>query len=437
MDSFVGATAVADLVKSTLGPKGMDKIIQNVTSTSGSLLITNDGATILKSMTVNNAAAKIMCDLAKIQDQEVGDGTTSVVVLAGELLREAEKLIDEKLHPMVLIEGWRLAQSVAQKALEASAVNHINDEALFYDDLLKIARTTLSSKLVNADKEYFARLAVDAVLRIRDSGNLDYIQILRKPGGSLRDSYLEEGFILEKSFGVGQKRVWEHPRVLLANTAMDSDKIKIHSTRVRVDSIAKVAEIEEAEKAKMRAKVAKILTYKPDVGCKGGAACTLVLRGASSHLLEEAERSLHDALAVLQQTLRHPERTLGGGCAEMVMAEAVEALVPEVRGKRALAVSAFARALRQMPTIIANNAGLDGVELVAELRAAHHAGKKSAGLDIEKNGVGDMEALGIYESLQLKRQVLLSASEAAEMIVRVDEVVQCAPRERVPDDGRH
>ena len=117
-------------------------------------------------------------------------------------------------------------------------------------------------------------------------------------------------------------------------------------------------------------------------GCKGGAACTLVLRGASSHLLEEAERSLHDALAVLQQTLRHPERTLGGGCAEMVMAEAVEALVPEVRGKRALAVSAFARALRQMPTIIANNAGLDGVELVAELRAAHHAGKKSAGLDM-------------------------------------------------------
>ena len=297
---------------------------------------------------------------------------------------------------------------------------------------------------------------MDAVLRIRDSGNLDYIQILRKPGGSLRDSYLEEGFILEKSFGVGQKRVWEHPRVLLANTAMDSDKIKIHSTRVRVDSIAKVAEIEEAEKAKRRAKVAKILTYKPDVfvsrqliynypeqlltdagvgsiehadfegierlaavlggdivstfdspegvrlgeceridevmigedkmirfsGCKGGAACTLVLRGASSHLLEEAERSLHDALAVLQQTLRHPERTLGGGCAEMVMAEAVEALVPEVRGKRALAVSAFARALRQMPTIIANNAGLDGVELVAELRAAHHAGKKSAGLDM-------------------------------------------------------
>ena len=294
------------------------------------------------------------------------------------------------------------------------------------------------------------------MLRIRDSGNLDYIQILRKPGGSLRDSYLEEGFILEKSFGVGQKRVWERPHILLANTAMDSDKIKIHSTRVRVDSIAKVAEIEEAEKAKMRAKVAKILTYKPDVfisrqliynypeqlltdagvgsiehadfegierlaavlggdivstfdnpegvrlgeckridevmigedkmirfsGCAGGAACTLVLRGASSHLLEEAERSLHDALAVLQQTLRHPERTLGGGCAEMVMAEAVEALVPEVRGKRALAVSAFARALRQMPTIIANNAGLDGVELVSQLRAAHHLGKKTAGLDM-------------------------------------------------------
>ena len=297
---------------------------------------------------------------------------------------------------------------------------------------------------------------MDAILRVRDSGNLDYIQILRKPGGSLRDSYLEEGFILEKSFGVGQKREWSHPHILLANTAMDSDKIKIHSTRVRVDSIAKVAEIEEAEKAKMRAKVAKILRHKPDVfisrqliynypeqlltdagvssiehadfegierlaavlggdivstfdtpeavrlgecerieevmigedkmirfsGCKGGAACTLVLRGASSHLLEEAERSLHDALAVLQQTLRHPERTLGGGCAEMVMAEAVDRVVPEVSGKKSLAVAAFARALRQMPTIIANNAGLDGVELVSRLRAAHHEGKRTFGLDM-------------------------------------------------------
>lgn len=297
---------------------------------------------------------------------------------------------------------------------------------------------------------------MEAILRVRESGNLDYIQILRKPGGSLRDSYLEEGFILEKSFGVGQKREWVNPRILLANTAMDSDKIKIHSTRVRVDSIAKVAEIEEAEKAKMKAKVEKILRHKPDVfisrqliynypeqlltdagvssiehadfegierlaavlggdivstfdtpeavrlgecakidevmigedkmirfsGCKGGAACTLVLRGASSHLLEEAERSLHDALAVLQQTLRHPERTLGGGCAEMVMAEAVERVVPEVSGKKSLAVAAFARALRQMPTIIANNAGLDGVELVSRLRAAHHEGKRTFGLDM-------------------------------------------------------
>ncbi|CBK22783.2 uncharacterized protein [Blastocystis hominis] len=356
-----------------------------------------------------------------------------------------------------------------------------------------------------------ARLAVDAVLRIRESGNLDYIQILQKPGGSLQDSFLEEGFLLEKSFGVGQKHEWVHPKILVANTSMDSDKIKINSTRVRVDSIAKVGEIEEAEKAKMRAKVNRILAHGMDVfisrqliynypeqlltdagkgsiehadfegverlaavlgadivstfdspesvrlgecekieevmigedkvlrfsGCKGGAACTIVLRGASSHLLEEAERSLHDALAILQQTLRHPERTLGGGCAEMAMAEAVDRLEPQVSGKKALAVAAFARALRQIPTILANNAGLDGVELTAQLRAAHHGGAKNAGLDIEGRGIGDMEALGIYESLQLKRQVLLSATEAAEMIVRVDEVIKSAPRERMPDAGRH
>jgi T-complex protein 1 subunit beta len=285
---------------------------------------------------------------------------------------------------------------------------------------------------------------------------LDYIQILQKPGGSLSDSFLEDGFILEKSFGVGQKRAWDHPSILIANTALDSDKIKIHSTRVRVDSIAKVAEIEEAEKQKMRVKVEKILNHKMNVfisrqliynypeqlftdagvgsiehadfegverlaavlggdivstfdspetvrlghcnkideimigedklirftGCAGGAACTIVLRGASSHLLAEAERSLHDALAVLQQTLRHPERTLGGGCAEMVMAEAVDELAPQVSGKKALAVSAFAEALRQMPVIISENAGLDGMELVSELRAAHHAGQHTFGLDM-------------------------------------------------------
>ncbi|KAJ3299396.1 T-complex protein 1 subunit beta [Borealophlyctis nickersoniae] len=498
--SFVGAIAVGDLVKSTYGPKGMDKILQSMGSND--ITVTNDGATILKSIALDNAAAKVLVNISKVQDDEVGDGTTSVCILAAELLREGEKLVNQKIHPQTIIEGYRIASAAAFKALEGAAVDNSKDIEVFRKDLINIAKTTLSSKVLSQDKEYFAKLAVDAVLRLKGSTNLDNIQVIKKPGGKLTDSYLAEGFILDKKIGVNQPKRIENAKILVANTPMDTDKIKIFGARVRVDATGKLAELERAEKDKMKEKVEKIkahgincfvnrqLIYNwpeqlfadagimaiehadfdgierlalvtggeitstfdhPELvklgqcdlieeiiigedrlikfsGVAAGEACTIVLRGATNQLLDEAERSLHDALCVLSQTVQEPRTVLGGGCAEMLMAKAVDEVAVTTSGKRAIAIESFARALRQLPTILADNAGYDSSELVSQLRAAHYEGKSKHGLDMVNGKVADVSVLGITESFKLKRQVLLSASEAAELILRVDDIIRCAPR---------
>jgi len=260
MASFIGAVAIADLVKSTLGPKGMDKILQSMGRGQG-VTITNDGATILQAIYVDNPAARVLIDISKVQDAEVGDGTTSVVVLAGELLREAEQLVNHKVHPMTIIAGYREACECAKAVLEAGAFTHAGDAAKFRGDLMNIARTTLSSKILTGDKEHFANLAVDAIMRLKGSGNLEAIQIIKKTGGALRDAFLDEGFILDKKIGVGQPKRIVDAKILIANTPMDTDKVKIYGARVRVDSMAKVADIEKAEKDKMADKCKKILGH--------------------------------------------------------------------------------------------------------------------------------------------------------------------------------
>lgn len=181
-------------------------------------MVTNDGATILKSIALDNAAAKVLVNISKVQDDEIGDGTTSVTVLAAELLREAEKLVDQKIHPQTIIDGYRVASAAALKALEDSAVDHRGDQEKFKQDLLNISRTTLSSKVLSQDKEHFSKLAVDAVLRLKGSTNLNNIQIIKKAGGKLSDSYLDEGFILDKRIGVNQPKRLENAKILVANT---------------------------------------------------------------------------------------------------------------------------------------------------------------------------------------------------------------------------
>jgi len=251
-----------------MGPKGMDKILKPFgagPTKQNKIIVTNDGATILSHCLVDNPAAKVLVDISRTQDESVGDGTTTVCVLAGELLRQAEKLFMMKIHPLTIIDGWRKARVTALEVLKTNARMNDKDDEAFRAALMNIARTTISSKLLNYEKEHFAQLAVNAVLRLKGGTNLDHIQIIKKLGGSLKDSYLDEGFLMEKEISVGCPRRKEKARVLVANTPMDYDKIKIYGTRVKVDNMEKVAEIEQAEREKMKKKVERILAYKPDV----------------------------------------------------------------------------------------------------------------------------------------------------------------------------
>ena len=445
----------------------------------------------------------------QIQDNEVGDGTTSVAVLASELLKEAEQLIAMKIHPQTIISGYRKAVDAARKALEESAFDHTSDVAR--PNLLNIARTTLSSKILSQHKDFFANLAVDAILRLKGSGNLNAVQIIKKLGGTLTDSYLDEGFLLDKRPGMNQPRRIENARILIANTPMDTDKIKVFGSRVRVDGVAKIAEMELAEKEKMRDKVNLILKHNINVfvnrqliynypeqlfgdanvmaiehadfdgierlglvtggeivstfgnpekvklgtcdlieevmigedvllrfsGVPLGEACSIVIRGATEQILDEADRSLHDALCVLSQVVQTPRLVYGGGASEMLMANAVVNLAAQTPGKESFAMEAFAKALRQLPTIIADNGGFDSAQLMSELRAAHAKGHASHALNMENGTIGDAKTMNLLEAFIVKRQVLLSAAEAAEMILRVDNIIRQAPRKRAPDHRGH
>jgi len=312
---------------------------------------------------------------------------------------------------------------------------------------------------------------------------------------------------MQCSIGVGQPKRLENPKIMVANTAMDTDKIKIFGGKVEVDSVSKVAAIEEAERKRMLTKCQKIVDHGINCfinrqliynlpeqffadkgvmaiehadfagverlalvlgaeiastfdapgdtqlgtcklieeimigedkmikfsGCARNEACTIVLRGSTQHVVDEAERSIHDALCVLYTTVKESRTVLGGGCSETLMAKAVEEAAAKTAGKKALAVESFARALRKIPTIIADNAGYDSSDLVAKLRAAHHQGRSTSGLDMKNGDIGDMEELGVTESYRVKSQVVLSASEAAEMILRVDDIIKAPPRPREND----
>merc|ERR1712209_103345 len=374
---------------------------------------------------------------------------------------------------------------------------------------MNIARTTLSSKILSQHKDFFSKMAVDAVLRLNKSSNLDAIQITRVQGGTLEDSFLDEGFLLNKKPGVRQPKKIENSKILIANTPMDTDKIKVFGSRVKVDSVSKVAELEVAEKEKIAEKVEMICKHDINVfinrqliynypeqlfadkgvmaiehadfdgierlalvtggeivstfgnpemvkigkcdlieqvqigeetllkfsGVPLGEACSIVLRGATEQIIGEAERSLHDALCVLTSTVKEPRTVYGGGCSEMLMAKAVDELAAKTAGKEAKAMEAFATALRQLPGIIAENGGYDSAQLVSELKAAHHTGQATTGLNMYEGKIGCMSQLGITESFSVKRQVLVQASEAAEMILRVDDILKAAPRPRQEDRG--
>jgi len=500
MSAFVGGMALSDIVKTTLGPKGMDKILQSLSNTD-QINVTNDGATILKSVVLDNPAAHLIVELSQAQDTEVGDGTTSVAVLAGQLLHEADILVGNGIHPQTIIQGWRQSSKIALKALESIAKDHSQDPAAFHADLVRVAGTTLNSKVLSMEHDKFAEMAVEAVERLKDTTRLDAISILKIPGGTLSQSELVDGLILKCEFGVGQPHVLEDAKILIANTQMDADKIKINGAKIETSSPEQLAKIEAAEREKMLRKCEKIAAVKPTVfvnrqliynlpeeyftehginsvehadfsgverlalvtggdivstfddpatiklgyakrvetimigedkllkfsGCNDPATCTIVLRGATSQILDEAERSLHDALCVIAAMMAEKRTVLGAGCSEVAMAEAVDEAARTTEGKIQIAMESFAKALRQIPTIIAQNAGMDAPEIVASIRAAHARGQKTYGLDIVNRCAADVEKLGITESFKVKSQIVISATECAEQILRVDEIVKCPP----------
>ncbi|OIR57873.1 MAG: T-complex protein 1 subunit beta [Amphiamblys sp. WSBS2006] len=503
---FLGAIALGDNLKTTLGPKGMDKILQSVSQDK--IQVTNDGATILEGIAVDNPGAKILIDLSKTQDAEVGDGTTSVCVLAAEFIREAETLIShKKIHPQTVIEGYQHAASVALAALEASAVTFSGGEEAAKAELVKIAKTVLSSKILAAKKDLFATICVNAVLRLGGSASLEAIQIIKKLGGKLSDSCLCDGLVLPKSVGVGQPKKIENAKILVANTPMDADKVKVFGATAKVDSIEKMSLIEAAEREKMREKVEKIkkhgvtcfvnrqLIYNwpeqlfadagimaiehadfegierlalvtggqiastfdsPETtplgscalveeieigdekmvsfsGCVCEGTSTIVLRGSSEELLAEAERSIHDVLCVLVRAAGEKTVVYGGGCSEMLMARAVEREATKIPGKKSLAMFAYAKALQQIPSILASNGGYDGTELSALLRAEQNRGNETFGIDMKEARVGCVKELGIVDSFVVKKNAVATASEAAGMIIRVDDIFKAAPRKRTQE----
>jgi len=484
---------VVDFVKTTLGPKGMDKLI---ISKNGDLKITNDGATILKDISCDSIASIIIRDICSVQDEEIGDGTTTVCCLVGELVQEAKRLVSVKINPQIIIQGYRDAAREALKVIEKNSFNNSFNLELFCSDLLNVAKTTLSSKVIFSNKEHFSRIALKAALKLRGSTDIKRIQIIKKRGGSLRDSFFEDGYILPKKMGNNQPKRLHNAKILIANTSMDSDKIKIFGAKVKVKTIARLAQIEIGEQNRILEKCRKIISHdinvfinrqliysKPEKfltdnglvtiehadfegierlslatgaevvstfdepskiklgeckiveeiligeetmirfgGCVNQGACTIVLRGSSQQILDETERSLHDTLCILTQVIKNPNLVWGGGCIEMGIVTSIEKLSRKNFTKKTLVLEAFSRSIQKIPKIIVDNSGFDSVESLTLLKNAHIKKKNSACLDITNGSTTDAKKIGLIEYAKLKTQIIVSAVEAVELIIRIDKM---------------
>lgn len=491
---FSDVNEIVNQIKSTLGPKGMDKIL---VSTSGDIKVTNDGITILKNLVSNSLALNIIKDICNVQDDEIGDGTTSVCCLIGELIIEAERLLSLQIHPQIIIKGFRLAAKESLRVINMNCFDHSDNSVLFCADLMDVARTTLNSKIIFPFREHFGRIAVKAVLKLKGSTNINQIQIIKKRGGSLRDSFLENGFIIEKKAGISQPKKVKNAKILLANTSMDIDKIKIYGAKIRVKTLSKLAEIEVGEQKKILDKCKKIISHGINVfinrqliynrherflnehgiltiehadfegieklslatgaeivstfdqpskiklgecdmieeimigeetmirfgGCKNGDICSVVLRGSNTQILDEAERSLHDAICVLSQVIRDPRLVWGGGCIEARVSLALDYFSKKLPGKKRIVVKGFSRVMLHLPKTIAGNAGLDSMDVINRLKIAHENGHFSSCFDINSGKIKEAASLGLVECLKLKTQLIISAIEAAEMIIRIDSTI--------------
>ena len=495
--NITAAKVVAESIRSALGPKGMDKMLVD---NFGDTTITSDGRTILDEMDIQHPAAKMLVEVAKTQDNEAGDGTTSAVIIAGELLSRAEELIDKDVHPTVIIDGYRKAAEEALKTLEKIA---LPVDLKTTDFLKKAATTSMGSKIVAEYKEYLADLVVKAMLLVaeeQDGGfkvDVDDVKVEKKTGESLKDTTLIKGIILDKEIvQSGMPKRVENAKIALIDASLEIEKTELDSkiniespdmiekflqeeeTMLRemtdkvlasganvvvcqkgIDDMAqhflsrkKVIAIRRAKKSDMeklaRATGGKIVSsinalsaadlgYAALVeerkvaddkmtfieGCKNPKAVTLLVRGATQRMTAEAERSIHDALCVVRDLIREPKIVAGGGAPEMEMANALRRFAEKMPGREQLAVKVFADALESIPVTLAENAGLDPIDILSELRTRHGKGETWAGIEVLQGKVQDMSKANIFEPLSVKKQIIKSANEASSMILKIDDVI--------------
>jgi thermosome len=504
-NNITAAKLIAEVVRTSLGPRGMDKMLVD---SLGDVTITNDGATILKEIDVQHPAAKMMVEISKATDNEVGDGTTSVVVLAGALIEKAEELVNKDVHPTIIVDGYRKSASKTIEVLNSIAQKIEGNEK---NELIRIARTSMQTKIVSREAEDLAAIVVNAALAVAekvDSGyrmDIDDIKVEKKAGGSIADTKLIKGIVLDKEVVHGgmPKRI-EKAKIALVNSALEIEKtefdakINISSPdqmkmfleeenkmlKDMVDKVVKaganvvvcqkgiddiaqhylakagilaVRRVKESDMTKMaRATGARIVNNLDDLtasdlgnadlveerkvetdkwvfveGCKNPKAVTILVRGGSQRVVDEADRSLHDALMVAKDVFEKPAIVAGGGAPEAYIANELRQWSSSQEGRAQLAVQKFADALDTIPLSLAENAGMDPIDTMTELRAKQSKGNKWTGVDARNTVVTDMYKQNVLEPLVVKQQIIKSATEVASMILRIDDVI-AASKSKMP-----
>jgi thermosome len=495
--NMMAAKVVAETVKSALGPKGMDKMLVD---SFGDVTITSDGRTILDEMDIQHPAAKMMVEVAKTQDNEAGDGTTTAVIISGALLDKAEGLINKNVHATIIIDGYKKASDRALKTLEKIA---ISVDLSLQGYLKKAAMTSMASKLVAEHRGYLADLAVKAILQVAEKeagkykADVDDIKVEKKPGESVRETKLINGIVLDKEVvHSGMPKRVENPKIVLLDSALEIEKtefdakiniespeqmdafLKQEETMLRemVDKITAtgakvllcqkgiddmvqhflsrkgilvVRRIKKSDMEKLsKATGGKIITNLDDInpadigyaslveerkigndkmtfveGCKNPRAVTILIRGGTERIVDEAERSLHDALCVVRDIVEEPKVVAGGGAPELEVSRALKKYAGMLPGREQLAVECFAEALETIPLTLTENAGLDPIDILSELRARHEKGETWTGIEVHSGKVQDMTQAGVFEPLAVKKQIIKSATEAASMILKIDDVI--------------
>ena len=505
-NNIAAAKAVADAVRSTLGPKGMDKMLVD---SIGDVVITNDGATILKEMDIEHPAAKMIIEVAKTQEQHCYDGTTSAVVLAGELLKRSEDLIEQNVHPTIICEGFRLAAEHAIHALDQHGLATENDDNM----LLEVAKTSLTGKSAGAVKAFLADIcvrSVNAVGRIEDDErlvDLDDIKVEKRQGGSIRDSTLVDGIILDKErVHAGMPRVVTEGRIALINSAIEVKKTEVDAKiqitdpnqlaafleeeqgyirglveticatganvvicQKGIDDLAQhylakagVFAIRRAKKSDMEALAkatgGRVVTNIDDLsdadlghaarveerkigesdmtfltGCPEAKSVSVLLRGGTEHVVDEIRRAFDDAVGVVAVAWEDGAVLTGGGSVLASLSRDLRTYAEGVGGREQMAIEAFASALEIVPRTLAENAGLDPVTTIIDLRKAHADGQVHAGINVYEGGVADMLAGHVLEPVRVVEQAIQSATETATMILRIDDVI--SSKGVIPSDG--